>query len=161
MKLRHSLALSVFSLLLVASLSRDYTFTFDNTYGHLPTYSLGWISDGYTVLVNLTTTANGTTEGAVELNATSSPLSVTLSATTPNISTIKCVMNTTSTTKFAFWACSITYSSYYILNITKAGYPTTDGTSGNTKVLQYFQMTASSYFNRLVNVTNATGSLTN
>jgi len=69
------LALIVVTLLLsCANSSTLYNFTFDSLYGNIPSYSLGYIDDGYTVTVNLTTTATGT--NAISL--ATAPLAVQL-----------------------------------------------------------------------------------
>jgi len=112
------LAILVVTLLLSsANSSTLYNFTFDSQYGNVPSYSLGYIDDGSTVTVSLTTTAKGT--NAISL--ATAPLTVQLSPK-DFTSSIQIVLCTTPSTYVANdqsvpFSCPIVSSGEYILTI--------------------------------------------
>jgi len=156
MNLKYSLGLAVLSLLLISTHSyNNYTFSFDTTYGYIPSFSLGYIDDNYTVMVNLTTTAGG-------LNAASLSSTTFVIKATSNLGTVAtCVAYTgtgyAATATNVVFTCPIVASAIYILTVTVTNFPVdTSAATAVPNVLEYYQLTATSYLTAVAGPFNST-----
>ena len=111
-------------------------------------------------MVNLTKTSNGA--GIVDFTAATLPFTVSLVRLNTALgTTTTCAKYTTAgystTSTNVVLTCTTTGASdYYLLKISLANYPTDDaGAAANTKTLEYFQLTATSYLTASGGPTNS------
>lgn len=145
-----ALALLVAVLFVGSQAQTTYVYNFDSIRRHIPSYNLGYILSGYTVMLNLTTQGSATNFNSATFTFQ------------PDLLTGLPIAPTTTTCASSPYNCIITYdvstSQNYRLNITVPSTPsTTAGLSPNQ--MQIFQMTVSSYLTSSAGPSNSSASI--